>query len=87
MAAALTTGDSEWLLNILNFEKVEGNFHRQIIMFVCCLLYFARFTFDLFVFVQRKISWVEGGYTLQDYLNIPCILTSLEMPLPISNWH
>jgi protein-S-isoprenylcysteine O-methyltransferase Ste14 len=61
IATALTTGYSEWLMNILGFEKVVGNFHRQIIMLVCCILYFGRFAFGLFVFVQRKISWFEGG--------------------------
>lgn len=61
IATVLTTGYSEWLMNILNFEKVEGNVHRQTVMLVCCIIYFSRFTFGLFVFVQRKISWFEGG--------------------------
>ena len=60
-ATALTTGYSDWFMDVLNFEKVEGNIYRQIVMFLCCLIYFIRFTIGLFVFIQRKISWFEGG--------------------------
>ena len=60
-ATTLTTGYSDWFLHVTNFEKVEGNIYRQIIMFVCCFIYFIRFTTGLFVFIQRKISWFEGG--------------------------
>jgi protein-S-isoprenylcysteine O-methyltransferase Ste14 len=60
-ATALTTGYPDWFMNVLNFEKVEGNIYRQIVMFLCCLIYFIRFTIGLFVFIQRKISWFEGG--------------------------
>jgi len=61
IATALTTGYSDWFMNVLNFEKVEGNIYRQIVMFLCCFIYFIRFTFGLFVFIQRKITWFEGG--------------------------
>ena len=60
-ATALTTGYSDWFINVLNFEKVEGNIYRQVVMFICCFIYFIRFTIGLFVFMQRKISWFEGG--------------------------
>ncbi len=60
-AAALTTGYSDWLMNLLNFEKVNGNIARQLVMLLCCLIYFVRFTIGLFVFIQRKISWFEGS--------------------------
>ncbi len=60
-ATILTTGYSEWFMNILSFEKVEGNIYRQIIMFICCFIYFIRFSIGLFIFIQRKISWFEGG--------------------------
>ena len=63
-ATALTTGYSDWFVNVLNFEKVEGNIYRQIVMFICCFLYFIRFTIGLFVFIQRKISWFEGGLVI-----------------------
>ena len=61
-ATLLTTGYSDWFMNLMNFEKVEGNIYRQIVMFICCFIYFIRFTIALFVFIQRKISWFEGGF-------------------------
>jgi protein-S-isoprenylcysteine O-methyltransferase Ste14 len=61
IATALTTGYSGWLILFLEFERVEGNIFRQIIMLICCCIYFLRFTIDLFFFMQRKISWYEGG--------------------------
>ena len=60
-ATVLTTGWSDWFMNVLNFEKVEGNICRQIVMFICCFGYFIRFSIGLFVFMQRKISWFESG--------------------------
>ena len=60
-ATALTMGDSDWLMAVLGFKKVEGNIYRQIVMFSCCFVYFVRFSIGLFVFMQRKISWFEGG--------------------------
>ena len=61
LATALATGYSDWLINVLNFEKVEGNSYRQLVMFICCFVYFLRFSIGLCVFMQRKISWLEGG--------------------------
>jgi len=61
-ATALTTGYSDWLMNVLDFDKVVGNTYRQMAMLICCLIYFVRFTIALFVFIQRKISWFEGGF-------------------------
>jgi len=60
-AMILTTGYSDWPMALLNFEKVEGNIYRQTVMFGCCFLYFIRFNIALFVFIQRRISWLEGG--------------------------
>ena len=60
-ATALTTGYSDWFMDVMNFDRVEGNIYRQMVMFVCCFIYFIRFTIALFVFIQRKISWFEGG--------------------------
>ena len=60
-ATTLTTGYSDWFMNVMHFEKVEGNIYRQTAMFICCLSYFVRFTIGLFVFMQRKINWFEGG--------------------------
>ena len=55
-AAVLTSGYSDWLTDFLNFEKVEGNIYRQIIIAACCLFYCLRFMIGLFVFVQRNVS-------------------------------
>ena len=60
-ATALTTGYSDGFMSVLNFEKVEGNICRQIVMFICCFIYFLRFSIGQFFFMQRKISWFEGG--------------------------
>ena len=60
-ATVLTSGYSDWLIDFLNFEKVEGNIFRRIIILACCLIYFFRFAIGMFVFLQRKISWFEGG--------------------------
>lgn len=61
IASALTTGYSDWFVSVLNFERVEGNINRQLVMFICCFIYFVKFTIGLFVFMQRKIGWFEGG--------------------------
>ncbi len=61
IATALTIGYSDWLISVLNFERVEGNGYRQIVILICCFIYFMRFTIGLFVFMQRKISWFEGS--------------------------
>ncbi len=59
--AILSSGYADWLVDLLNYEKVEGNIYRQIIILSCCLIYFVRFTIAMFVFVQRKVGWFEGG--------------------------
>jgi len=61
VSALLMFGFADWLIDLFKFEKVEGNIYRQIIILSCCLIYFIRFTIAMFVFVQRKISWFEGG--------------------------
>ncbi len=60
-ATVLTTGYPDWPMNVSSFEKVDGDTYRQIVMFICCFIYFSRFTVSLFVFIQRKISCIEGG--------------------------
>jgi hypothetical protein len=61
VSALLTSGYADWSISLLKSEKVEGNIYRQIILLSCCSFYFLRFTIGMFVFVQRKISWIEGG--------------------------
>lgn len=61
-ATLLTSGQAPpWLIDLLGYEPVDGNPYRQLLLLVCCLIYFVRFTIAMFVFVQRKISWFEGG--------------------------
>ena len=61
VSAALTSGYSEWLVLLFKYEKSAGNSARQLLILVCGFIYFARFTVCMFVFVQRHISWFEGG--------------------------
>ena len=61
-ATLLTSGQAPpWLVDLLGYEPTDGNPSRQLLLLVCCLIYFVRFTIAMFVFVQRKISWFEGG--------------------------
>ncbi len=60
-ATAVTTGYSDWFIHFLNFERVGGNISRQLVMYMCCVIYAIRFMISLFVFMQRKIGWFEGG--------------------------
>ncbi len=60
IAAGLTSGYSDWLIDFLNFEEVEGNILRRIVILVCCLIYFVRFSIGMFVLTRRKIGGFEG---------------------------
>lgn len=60
-SAALTSGHADGLADLLKYEQIAGNRGRQVVLFSCCLLYFVRFTIGMFVFLQRKIGWIEGG--------------------------
>ena len=79
-ATALTTGYSDWLVTVLSFEKVEGNIYRQIVMFICCFVYFLRFSMGLFVFMQRKISWFEGGLVTVLFFMMFVYFIAFEIP-------
>jgi hypothetical protein len=61
IATALSNGYIDWFMNVIYFEKFEGNVHRQIIMFICCIIFFIRFTIGIFIFIQFKINRFEGG--------------------------
>jgi len=61
VSAALMYGPPDWLMDLVKYEQLEGNSFRQIIILSCFLLYFIRFTIAMFVFVERKIGWFEGG--------------------------
>ncbi|MCP3953456.1 MAG: DUF1295 domain-containing protein [Desulfobacterales bacterium] len=61
VSAALTSGYSDWLILLLKYEKGGGDPARQLLILSCGLIYFARFTLCMFIFVERNISWFEGG--------------------------
>ena len=61
VSAGLTSGYAEWLVLLLKYEKGGGDPARQLLIFSCGLIYFARFTVCMFVFVERHISLFEGG--------------------------
>jgi len=61
VSAALTSGYSDWLILLFKYEKGGGNPARQLLILSCGLIYFARFTLCMFIFVERNISWFEGG--------------------------
>lgn len=61
VSALATSGYADWLIELLKYEKVEGNGCRKIIMLSCCLVYSIRFAIAMFVFVKRKIGWFEGS--------------------------
>jgi len=55
------SGYLDGLSELLKYERVQGNNLRQIIIVSCLLIYFIRFTIGMFVFLERKIGWFEGG--------------------------
>lgn len=61
VSAALTSGYAEWLVLLFKYEKGAGNSARQLLILSCGLIYFARFTVCMFIFVKRNIGWFEGG--------------------------
>jgi len=63
VSAALTYGYADWLIDLIKYERVDGNIYRQIIILSCSLIYLIRFTICMFIFLKRKISWFEGCLT------------------------
>ncbi len=49
------------LTRTLGLEALDGNSARQLLIVSCSLIYFVRFAVCMFVFVKRKIGWIEGG--------------------------
>lgn len=64
-SAMLMSGYLDGLSDLMKYESVQGNSFRQIVILSCFLVYFIRFTsvsrIGMFVFLERKISWFEGG--------------------------
>jgi len=61
LSAMLMSGYLDGLSELLKHERMQGNSLRQIIIISCFLIYFIRFTIGMFVFLERKIGWFEGG--------------------------
>jgi protein-S-isoprenylcysteine O-methyltransferase Ste14 len=61
LSTVLMSGYADGLSDLLKHGRVQGNSWRQIIMLSCSLVYFIRLTIGLFVFLKRKIGWLEGG--------------------------
>lgn len=51
---------STWLL-FFNTEvlKMDGNIYRKIVLMMCSIIYLVRTIITLFVFLKRRISWLE----------------------------
>ena len=58
---ALAIFVSTWLL-FFNTEvlKMDGNLYRKIILIMCSVIYLVRTIITLFVFLKRRISWLEA---------------------------
>lgn len=61
LSAALMFGYPDGLSDLVKYERVQVNSWRQVIILSCSLAYFTRFTVGLFVFLKRRIGWLEGG--------------------------
>ena len=60
-SAILMFGYLDGLSDLIKYERAQGNSFRQIIILSCFLVYFIRFIIGMFVFLERKVSWFEGG--------------------------
>lgn len=59
--ALLMSGHGDFLIQHLRFRTIEGNTYRQLLMVSCSLIYLFRLAICMFVFIRRRIGWVEGG--------------------------
>jgi steroid 5-alpha reductase family enzyme len=53
-------GDVDGITNWLKPYKIKGDPIRRIILLSCSIIYFFRVVFMLFVFMKRKMVWVEA---------------------------
>lgn len=56
----LMTDYGDFLVQSFNLTKIGGDFYRQLTIVSLSLIYFIRFAISMFVFLKRKIGWVEG---------------------------
>lgn len=58
---ALATSISTWLLFFdTEVLTMDGNLYRKIILLMCLVIYLVRTVITLFVFLKRRISWLEA---------------------------
>ena len=51
---------NEWMSNSwLDPNKIYGDYTRRVILMICLTIYFLRLLFTVFVFLKRKMGWVE----------------------------
>jgi protein-S-isoprenylcysteine O-methyltransferase Ste14 len=55
------SGHGEFLTQFLNLKRIDGDPCRQILIVMFSLIYLLRFVLCMFVFVKRKIGWIEGS--------------------------
>ncbi|NIM11289.1 MAG: DUF1295 domain-containing protein [Candidatus Aminicenantes bacterium] len=56
----LMFGDVNGIVNWLKPYRIKGDLIRRIILLCCSIIYFFRVVFMLFVFIKRKMVWVEA---------------------------
>jgi len=50
----------EWVANSwLDSYQINGDYTRRVILMLCLTIYFLRLLFTVFVFLKRKMGWVE----------------------------
>ncbi|RKZ00447.1 MAG: hypothetical protein DRQ13_00430 [Ignavibacteriae bacterium] len=50
----------EWVADSwLELYKINGDYSRRVILMVCLIIYFFRLLITVFVFLKRKMGWVE----------------------------
>jgi protein-S-isoprenylcysteine O-methyltransferase Ste14 len=60
LASYLVFNNSEDVISFLRPYAVEGNFTRQVILISSLLLYITRLFLTTFVFLKRKMGWIEA---------------------------
>jgi steroid 5-alpha reductase family enzyme len=74
LCAWLMFGDANGITDWLKPYKINGDVIRRIVLLSCSIIYFFRVVFMLFVFMRRKIVWVEA---LTISVVMPAILFAL----------
>ena len=60
LAGYLMFGNANDMISWLQPYKADGNFIRQVILIMCILFYILRLFITTFVFLKRKLVWMEA---------------------------